>query len=74
MSLNRDISHPDIAAYNVSFDDKLHEILIKKPIDINSIEKDSVVAVANFIETYPELNINVQPPNPDIFTKAWVLE
>jgi len=74
VSLNRDISHPDIAAYNVSFDDKLHEILIKKPIDINSIENDSVLAVANFIEKNPELKIKVQQTNPDIFKKASVLE
>ena len=74
VSLNRDISHPDIAAYNVSFDDERHEILIKKPIDINSIEKDSVVAVANFIEKNPELKAKVQHTNPDIFKKATVIE
>ncbi len=66
VSLNRDIGHPDIAAYNVSFNDSLYEILIKKPIDINSIEKDSVLAVANFIGKDPELKTKVQQTNPDI--------
>ncbi len=74
VSLNRDISHPDIAAYNVSFNDSLHEILIKKPIDINSIEKDSVVAVVNFIGKDPELKTKVQQTNPEIFKKASVIE
>jgi hypothetical protein len=74
VSLNRDLNHPDIAAYNVSFDDKLHEILIKTPIDINSIEKDSVLAVANFIEKNPELKIKVQETHPGIFEKASVIQ
>lgn len=74
VSLNRDIGHPDIAAYNVTFDDQRHEILIKKPIDINSIEKDSVLAVAKFIEKNPELKSKVEQTHPDIFRKATVIE
>lgn len=65
VSLNRDIEHPDIASYNIAFDDSKHEILVKKPIDINSIEKDSVVAVANFIEKNPELKAKVLEINPN---------
>jgi hypothetical protein len=70
VSLNRDISHPDITAYNISFDDNKHEILVKKPIDINSIEQDSVIAVANFIEKNPELKTQVLQIDPGIFQKA----
>lgn len=70
VSLNRDISHPDIAAYNIAFDDSRHEILVRTPIDINSIEKDSVVAVANYIENSPELKAKVQEIDPAILQKA----
>jgi hypothetical protein len=70
VSLNRDISHPDITAYNIAFDDTNHEILVRKPIDINSIEKDSVLAVANFIEKNPELKARVEESNPGLFQKA----
>ena len=70
VSLNRDISHPDITAYNISFDETKHEIIVRKPIDINSIEKDSVIAVANFIEKDPALRSKVQETNPGLFQKA----
>ena len=74
VSLNRDISHPDIASYNIAFDDKKHEILVRKPIDINSIEKDSVVAVANFIEKNPDLKAKVMEIDPDFLRKASVIK
>ena len=74
VSLNRDIPHPDIVAYNIAFDDSKHEILVRKPIDINSIEKDSVVAVANFVEKHPELKAKVQEMDPTFFQKADVLK
>jgi hypothetical protein len=74
ISLNRDISHPDIAAYNIAFDDSKHEILVKKPIDINSIEKDSVVAVANYIEKNPELKAKVLEIDPAFLQKATVIK
>jgi hypothetical protein len=74
VSLNRDISHPDIATYNVAFDDSKHEILVRKPIDINSIEKDSVVAVANFIESNPALKQQALQTNPGLFQKADVIK
>ncbi|HTH31901.1 MAG TPA: hypothetical protein VL946_11195 [Lacibacter sp.] len=70
ISLNREIPHPDIAAYDVSFDDDVHEILIKKTIDINSTAKDSIVAVAGFLEKNPELKAKVSESNPDFFNKA----
>ena len=73
VSLNRDISHPDIAAYNIAFDDGKHEILVRKPIDINSIEKDSVVAIANFIEKNPELKAKVQEIDPSFLQKATII-
>lgn len=74
VSLNREISHPDIAAYNVLFDDSKHEILVRKPIDINSIEKDSLVAVANFVEKNPELKAKVQEIDPSFLQKANVIK
>lgn len=74
VSLNRDIAHPDIASYNIAFDDDKHEILVRKPIDINSIEKDSVVAVANFIESNPELKAKVQQIDPSFLPKADILK
>lgn len=73
ISLNREVSHPDIAAYNIAFDDNSHEILIKKPIEINSIEKDSIAAVANFIEKNPSLKAQVQRVDPLLFEKAKVI-
>lgn len=74
VSLNRDISHPDITTYNIAFDDDKHEIIVKKPIDINSIEKDSVVAVANFIEKNADLKAKVQELDPSFLQKAAVLK
>ena len=74
VSLNRDISHPDIATYNIAFDDNNHEILVRKPIDINSIEKDSVVAVANFIEKNPDLKAKVLEIDPAFLQKASVIK
>ena len=70
VSLNREISHPDIAAYNIAFNDAQHEILVKKPIDINSMEKDSVIAVANFIKMNPTLKAEVEKTNPLLLQKA----
>ena len=70
ISLNREIEHPDIAAFNIAFDDNTHEILIKKPIDINSQAKDSVIAVANFIQQNPELTQKVNEIKPDFLQKA----
>lgn len=70
ISLNREIPHPDIAAYSVNFNDDLHEILIRKTIDINSTAKDSIVAVAGFLETNPELKAKVNATNPGLFIKA----
>lgn len=70
VSLNRDIPHPDIAAYNIAFDDDKHEIIVRKPIDINSMAKDSIVAVANFIEKNPVLKAKVQEIDPTFFQKA----
>ncbi|MDB5207839.1 MAG: hypothetical protein JWR72_2914 [Flavisolibacter sp.] len=74
VSLNRDISHPDIAGYNIAFDDTKHEILVRKPIDINSIEKDSLVAVANFIESNPALKQQALQISPGLFEKADVIK
>jgi hypothetical protein len=74
VSLNRDISHPDIATYNIAFDDSKHEILVRKPIDINSIEKDSIVAVANFIERNPDLKAKVQEIDPVFLQKATIIK
>jgi hypothetical protein len=70
ISLNREVNHPDIAKYNVAFDDINHEILIRKPIDINSKAKDSTVAIANFVEMHPELKTQVMQIDPAIFRKA----
>lgn len=74
VSLNRDVQHPDIAAYNVSFNDDTHEILVRKAIDIASLEKDSVVAVANFIEANPELKSKVLQIDPTFLQKADVIK
>lgn len=73
ISLNREISHPDIAAYNVAFDDAKHQILIQKPIEINSIEKDSIAAVANYLEKNPTLKIQAQQIDPSLFNKAKII-
>jgi hypothetical protein len=73
VSLNRDIPHPDIAGYNIAFDDDKHEIIVRKPIEINSIEKDSVVAVANYIEKNPELKAKVNEIDPSFLNKATIL-
>ena len=70
ISLNREIPHPDIAMYNVSFNDEQHEILIRRSIDINSAEKDSIVAVAGFLEKNPELKTKVTAADPSFFIKA----
>ncbi|NTS43175.1 hypothetical protein HRG84_19990 [Flavisolibacter sp. BT320] len=70
ISLNRERGHPDLAAFNVEFDDQKHEIHIKRPIDINSIEKDSIVAVANFIEKNAALKTEVQRIDPSFLGKA----
>lgn len=74
VSLNRDISHPDITTYNIGFDDTKHEILVRKPIDINSIEKDSLVAVANFIEKNPDLKLKVLEIDPSFLQKATIIK
>lgn len=74
VSLNRELAHPDIAAYDISFDDTNHEIRIKKPIPINSIEKDSIVAIANFIENNPEIKTQVVAMDPMFTQKAEVFK
>ena len=73
ISLNRDVNHPDIEKYNVAFNDDKHEILIRKPIDINSKAKDSTVAIANFIDKHPELKTQVLQIDPSLFQKANVI-
>jgi hypothetical protein len=70
ISLNRELPHPDIASYNVSFNDEVHEILIRNAIDINSAAKDSIVAVAGFLDKNPELKAKFIQANPDFFNKA----
>jgi len=50
------------------------KFLIKKPIDINSIEKDSLVAVAYFIEKNPNLKTEVLQTNALLFQKATVIQ
>jgi hypothetical protein len=70
VSLNRDLNHPDIAAFDVAFNDSAHEILIRKPIDINSTAKDSMVAVAGFLSSNPTLKTQVEAINPQFFIKA----
>lgn len=74
ISLNRELSHPDIAAYDIAFDDKQHEIRIRKPIPINSIEKDSIVAIANFIDKNPELKTKVVAIDPAFTQKAEIIQ
>ncbi len=70
ISLNRELNHEDIAAYDVQFNEANHEILIRKPIDINSAARDSVVAVAGFLESNPQLKQQVETINPSFFNKA----
>ncbi len=74
VNLNRELNAADIKAFDVSFDDANHVVLIKKPIEINSNEKDSVVAVANFIQSKPELMNKPEIINQDIFRKAEVFK
>ncbi len=75
VSLNREIPHPDIAALNIAFDDTKHEIIIKKPIEINSVATDSVVAVSNFIQKNPTiLNTVVTTIDPNFVQKAEVIK
>ena len=74
ISLNRELAHPDISTYNVSFDDNKHEITIKKPIEINSIEKDSIVAIANYINKNAELKSKVLQEDPAIIQKAELIK
>lgn len=73
VSLNRDVQHPDIGTFDIAFDDQEHIINIRKPIPINSIEKDSIVAVANFIEKNQELKTKVMTIDPGFLRKADVL-
>ena len=73
VSLNREVNHPDIAAYNIAFDDNTHEIFIKKPIEINSNEKDSVLAVANYIEKNPAIKTQVMQIDPGLLDKAKII-
>jgi hypothetical protein len=74
ISLNRELNHPDITKYNVAFDDSSHEITIKRAIEINSKEKDSTMAVANFFEARPELKAKALQTDPALFRKAAVLK
>lgn len=73
VSLNREINHPDIEDYAVRFNDQEHKIIIEKPIDINTIERDSIIAVANYIEKNPVLKERVQEVSPGLLEKADVL-
>jgi hypothetical protein len=70
VSLNREVKHPDIDAFDIAFNDENHEILIRKRIEINSAEKDSMVAVAGFLEKNPALKAEVQAREPTFFVKA----
>lgn len=70
VSLNREVNHPDLAAFDIVFNDVDHEILIKKAIEINSAEKDSMVAVAGFLKKNPALQLEVERVNPQFFRKA----
>lgn len=70
ISLNRELSHPDLATYNVAFDDANHVITIKKPLEINSVEKDSIAAVANYVAKIPELKATVEKVDPVLIQKA----
>lgn len=70
ISLNREVNHPDISKYNVRFDDLTHQISIGKPIEINSKEKDSTVAIANYLETKPELKERVKTIDPGLLERA----
>lgn len=70
ISLNRELHHPDIEKFQVAFDDNRHEIIIGKPIDINSYAKDSTVAIANFISRHPDLQAKVLQIDPAIMLKA----
>ncbi len=74
ISFNRELQHPDIAAYNVQFDDNTHTIKINKPIEINSIAKDSIVAVANFVESNPELKQQIIAASPNLLKAASVIK
>ncbi|MEO7312607.1 MAG: hypothetical protein ABIX01_19635 [Chitinophagaceae bacterium] len=74
VSLNREIPHPDIAALNINFDDAKHEIIIKNPIEVNSVAKDSIVAVANFIQTNPALKEKIVTIDPGFLQKAEVIK
>ena len=73
VSLNRELNHPDIGTFDISFDDQNHTILIKKPIDINSKSKDSLVAVANFIESKPEMKAVLLESDKVILNEARVI-
>lgn len=74
VSLNRELNHPDIKTFEVSFDDEKHTILIKKPIDINSKSKDSLVAVANFIEAKPERRAMLMDDEKVILNEAKIIK
>ncbi|MEO7174754.1 MAG: hypothetical protein ABIV51_02890 [Saprospiraceae bacterium] len=69
ISLNREVNHADIAKYGVIFNDTLHEIFIQKPLDINSILKDSSSAVANWVKGNPEIQQKVLQADPEFFKK-----
>ena len=74
VSLNRELNHPDIETFSVAFDDSNHTILIRKPIDINSKSKDSLVAVANFIESKPEMRAQLLQANPTLLREANIIK
>ena len=73
ISFNRDIPQPDIADYSIAFDDQQHQIIINKPIKVNSLEKDSIVAVANYIEKNPDLKAKVLQIDSGFLRKASVI-
>ncbi len=74
ISFNRELSHPDIGTYSVAFDDNQHVITINKPIEINSHEKDSIVAVANYVEKNPDLKMKVLQIDPSLIQKATAIK
>jgi hypothetical protein len=74
VSLNRDIPHPDIKDLKISFNDSTHEIKIAEPIVINSIVKDSLVAIANFMDKNPNFKKQLEIAQPQFFEKVEIFK
>ncbi|HMP94053.1 MAG TPA: hypothetical protein PKD90_14315 [Phnomibacter sp.] len=70
VSLNREVNHPDIDSFKISFNDAEREIIIGKRIEINSQEKDSIMAVTGFLNKNPNLKQEVFANNPTLFVQA----